>query len=360
MGSFFGKYLRAATFGESHGAAVGVVIEGVPAGLALDVATVQRDLDRRRPGTGPFVSPRREPDLVEILSGLAQGRTLGSPLALLVRNRDVRSSDYDNIRELFRPGHADYTYFRKYGLPPQPGGGRSSARETVGRVAAGAVAKVLLARCGAGVRAWTLAVGGVTAGRVDPGFAETDPLRFCDPDLAERAAEEVKAAMAEGDSVGGLIEVRAEGVPAGWGDPVFDKLDAALGGALLSIGAVKGLEFGDGFKLARMKGSEANDQIGPAGFFTNRAGGVLGGISTGAPIVVRLAVKPTSSIARPQRTVDLAGRERTIQVQGRHDPCLCPRIVPVAEAMTALVLADAFLEQRAHQPFDGEESGGKA
>ncbi len=348
MGSLFGRYLSVATFGESHGPAVGVVVDGLPPGIEIDAADIQRELDRRRPGTSRYVSPRDEPDQVEILSGLAEGRTLGSPVCLVVRNRDVKSGDYAEIGRLFRPGHADYAYFQKYGLPLQPGGGRSSGRETVGRVAAGALAKALLKPHGVGIQAYTLAVGSVAARRIDPDFAETDPLRFADPDLAGRAAELVEEVLAEGDSIGGVIELVAEGVPAGLGDPVFSKLDALLGQAALSIGAVKGVEFGAGFAAAARRGSENNDQLSTQGFLSNHAGGILGGVSTGQPIVMRLAVKPTSSIARPQRTIDLEGREATIKVAGRHDPCLCPRIAPVAEAMTALVLADALLEQRAH------------
>jgi chorismate synthase len=352
MGSTFGRFFRVTTFGESHGRAVGVVVDGVPAGLALAEEDVQKDLDHRRPGVSPFVSPRREPDRVEILSGVAGGRTLGSPVAMVVFNQDARSGDYGSIRELFRPGHADYTYFKKYGLPPQPGGGRASGRETIGRVAGGALAKVLLAPLGVAIRAYTLAVGQVRAVTVDPDFAETDPLRFCDPGLADRAKAEVEAAMSEGDSVGGLVEVTAEGVPAGWGDPVFWKIDATLGMAFFSIGAVKGVEFGDGFVLAGMRGSQSNDPISSKGFLSNRAGGVLGGITTGQPIVAGLAVKPTSSISIEQQTIDIEDRDRIIKVQGRHDPCLCPRVVPVAEAMTALVLADAYLEQKALSIYD--------
>jgi chorismate synthase len=284
---------------------------------------------------------------VEILSGVAEGKTLGSPIALLVRNQDVRSSDYLEIRDLFRPGHADYTYFKKYGLRPQAGGGRASGRETVGRVAAGAVAKAFLEPYGIRIAAYTVRIGLVNARRVDREFAEQDPLRCADPDMADQMSGIVDQARSEGDSVGGIVEVVAEGVPPGLGDPVFYKLDAVLAWAMVSIGAVKGVEFGTGFDLARMRGSQSNDPISAAGFLSNHAGGTLGGIATGQPIVMRLAVKPTSSISRPQRTIDVYGNERTIQIKGRHDPCLCPRIVPVAEAMTALVLADAFLEQQA-------------
>ena len=349
MGSIFGRYFRVSTFGESHGPAMGVIVDGVPSGLPLDAALIQKDLDRRKPGTSSLVSPRKEPDQAEILSGVVDGRTLGTPIAVLVRNQDARGKDYSEIRELFRPGHADFTYFKKYGTPPLPGGGRASGRETVGRVAAGAVARALLAGPGVTIQAYTVAVGSIKAKRLDLEFAEQDPLRCADPDLAADMAAQAAQAKADGDSIGGVVEVAAHGVPAGWGDPVFDKLEASLGSAILSIGGVKGVEFGDGFGLTSMRGSQANDQINAQGFLSNRAGGILGGISTGQPIVFRLAIKPTSSIALEQSTINLAGETRTIQTHGRHDPCLCARIAPVAEAMTALVLADAFLEQVAHQ-----------
>jgi chorismate synthase len=315
--------------------------------MPIDLARIQRELDRRKPGVSRFVSPRGESDEAEILSGVSDGKALGSPIALLVRNRDVRSSDYDEIRELFRPGHADYTYFKKYCIPPQPGGGRASGRETVGRVAAGAVAKILLESHGIRIQAYTAAIGGIRAVRVDRDFAEGDPLRCADPDAAPQMAELVDEARAQGDSVGGIVEVAVDGVPAGLGDPVFHKLDAVLAWAMVSIGAVKGMEFGAGFKLSTMRGSQSNDQMSSQGFLSNNAGGILGGISTGQPIVMRLAVKPTSSISKQQATIDIHGEDRTIEVKGRHDPCLCPRICPVAEAMTALVLADALLERKA-------------
>ncbi|MBI4800476.1 MAG: chorismate synthase [Desulfarculus sp.] len=348
MGSIFGRYLRAATFGESHGPAVGVVVEGLPAGLPVSAELIQRDLDRRRPGQSAFTSARREADQVEILSGVgADGLSLGTPVALLVRNQDARSKDYGDIRRLFRPGHADYTYYYKYGTPPQPGGGRASGRETVGRVAAGALARALLAPLGVGIQACTARVGGVLALARDWAFAQADPLRCPDPEVAQAMAEAVRQALAEGDSLGGVVEVLASGVPVGLGDPVADKLDALLAGAMLGIGGVKGLEVGDGFAVASRRGSANNDQISPQGFLSNHAGGILGGISTGQDIVLRLAVKPTPSIARPQATIDLDGQARTMEIKGRHDPCLCPRIAPVAEAMAALVLADAWLAQRA-------------
>jgi chorismate synthase len=354
MGSWFGRFFKVSTFGESHGVAVGAVVDGMPAGVAIDPDRIQRELDRRRPGTSRFVSPRQESDAVEILSGIAEGRTLGSPIALLVRNRDARPGDYQQIRDLFRPGHADYTYFKKYGIPPQPGGGRASGRETIGRVAAGALAKILLEQNGIRILAYTVAIGTVRAAAVAPAFAEQDPLRCADPNAAEAMAASVDQARSEGDSIGGIVEVRADGVPAGLGDPVFYKLDGVLAWAMTSIGAVKGVEFGAGFALAAMKGSQANDPITSAGFLSNNAGGILGGISTGQPIVIRLAVKPTSSISRPQTTIDLQGRDRSIEIRGRHDPCLCPRICPVAEAMAALVLADAMLEWQATR-LDGSE-----
>jgi chorismate synthase len=290
---------------------------------------------------------------VEILSGLAQGRTLGTPIALLVRNQDARSKDYGALARLFRPGHADYTYFRKYGVPPQPGGGRSSGRETVGRVAAGAVARALLAPLGVVIRACTAQVGTVMALARDWDQVETDPLRCPDAAVAPAMAEQVRQAMAAGDSVGGVVEVVASGLPAGLGDPVCDKLDGLLAGAMLSIGGVKGLEVGDGFAVAARRGSANNDQMDASGFLSNHAGGILGGISTGQDIILRLAVKPTPSIAQVQQTQDLDGRAATLEIKGRHDPCLCPRVAPVAEAMAALVLADAWLAQRAQRGFPG-------
>ena len=347
MGSIFGRYLRAATFGESHGLALGVVVEGVPAGLALSREQIQRDLDRRRPGTSAYVSARQESDQVEILSGWDGERTLGSPLGLLIRNRDARSKDYSALARVFRPGHADYTYFAKYGLPPQPGGGRSSGRETAARVAAGAVARALLARMGVEIISCTVAIAGVNATARDLAFAEGHPLRCADPSAASAMEEAVQAARAAGDSVGGVVEVVATGAPAGLGDPVFDKLDGVLGGALLSIGGVKGVEVGDGFAVTTRRGSANNDQMDGQGFASNHCGGILGGISNGEPIVLRLAVKPTPSISQPQQTQDLDGKPQTIEIKGRHDPCLCPRIGPVAEAMVALVLGDAWLAQRA-------------
>ncbi|MDR1109655.1 MAG: chorismate synthase [Deltaproteobacteria bacterium] len=344
MGSLTGRNFSVMTFGESHGPALGVVIDGLPAGLPISEEDIQRDLDRRRPGRSPYASPRREEDRAEILSGTSQGLTNGAPLAILVRNRDARPADYEDLKTAFRPGHADWTFFRKYGLAPQSGGGRSSGRETLSRVAAGAVARALLAPLGVTVRAASLAIGPVSAQRRDWAFAEANPLRFLDPDLAPLAEETVAGAMAKGDSVGSAVEFLAQGLPAGWGDPVFDKLEASLGRAFFSIGAVRAVEFGDGLAISRMRGSEANDPIGPDGPLSDAHGGVLGGISTGRPLTARLFVKPTPSITVPQLTTDTLGRPVELSVAGRHDPCLAPRLAPVAEAMGLLTLADCFLQ----------------
>ncbi len=350
MSSVYGKCFKVATFGESHGPAVGVIVDGVPVGLELNNQIIQSELDKRKPGTGKFVSQRREPDAVEILSGVdSAGKTLGSPICMIVRNTDSRSKDYESISGMFRPGHADYTYFKKYGVLPQPGGGRSSGRETVARVAAGALAKVILARIGVSLAAYTVRIGNVWAGKVLIGFAMMDPLRCADPDVAEQMKAEITNAMSDGDSIGGIVEVTVDGVPPGLGDPVFDKLDAMLGAAMLSIGGVKGIEFGEGFHAAQLRGSENNDQMGSEGFLSNHAGGILGGISTGQRIVMRLAVKPTASIGIEQQTLDTTGEICRISVKGRHDPCLCPRIAPVAESMAAITLADAWLSNRAFQ-----------
>jgi len=321
----FGRNFRCTTFGESHGLAVGAVVDGCPPGITLAEADIQPYLDRRRPGKSPLESGRQEADRVEILSGIFEEKTTGAPIALVVRNRDVRSEDYDALRDVFRPGHADYTWQAKYGLRDHRGGGRSSGRETLARVAAGAVAVRCLAPCGIAIRGRVVEVHGAT----EPAAMEA----------------EIRAARDAGDSVGGIVEVTASGCPAGLGDPVFGKLDAAIAGAMMGIGAVKGVELGEGFGAARLLGSEMNDPITEAGFASNHAGGVLGGISTGQDIVVRLAVKPTPSIRKPQRTVDTAGKEREISVEGRHDPCIAPRIVPVAECMLAMVILDAMLEQ---------------
>jgi chorismate synthase len=351
-GNSFGKAFVITTWGESHGPAIGVVIDGCPPGLELSDVDVQKELDRRRPGQSTVSTPRKEDDNVEILSGVFQGKTTGTPISMLVKNKDADSSSYDNIKNTPRPGHADYTYQMKYGIRDHRGGGRSSARETVGRVAAGAVAKKILARHGIEILAHVIELGGIKASSSSfeeiRTTAESNPVRCADSDAANAMLEKVKQAKADNDSIGGIVEIIALGVPVGLGEPVFDKLDASLASALMGIGAVKGVEIGAGFTSARMTGSQMNDpfvlQAGKVVCGSNNAGGILGGISSGAPIVCRIAVKPTPSIARPQRTVNLLDLSETeITIQGRHDPAIPPRIVPVAEAMMALVLADHLI-----------------
>lgn len=321
----FGRNFRVTTFGESHGPAVGCVIDGCPPETALSTDDIQPLLDRRKPGTSDLVSPRKEKDTVEILSGVFEGKTTGTPIALLVRNTNQNAKDYEELRNLFRPGHADYTYQQKYGIRDHRGGGRSSGRETVGRVAAGAVALKILAARNIAVTGRILSVHGKTA--------------------PQEIEAEIRKAKGAGDSVGGIAEIVATGCPAGLGDPVFGKLDAAIAAAMMGIGAVKGVEIGDGFLVAGRFGSGNNDPITKNGFLSNHAGGILGGISSGQDIVVRIAVKPTPSIAKPQKTIDVSGNDAEITVKGRHDPCIVPRIIPVAESMLALVLLDALLEQ---------------
>ncbi len=346
MGSTFGRVLRLTTFGGSHGPALGGIVDGVPSGVPLGEGDLQRDLDRRRPGQSAVTTQRQEGDRVEILSGVFEGLTTGTPVGFLVRNQDAASKDYDKIREVFRPGHADYTYFVKYGHRDHRGGGRASGRETVSRVAAGAIAKQILAPLGVQVRACTLRVGDIEARRRDYDEAEKNPVRAPDSEAAVRMAELLLKLREEGDSVGGVVEVTATGVPPGLGDPVFDKLDAVLALAMMSIGTIKAVEIGDGFEATHLRGSQAHDAMDETGFLSNHAGGILGGISTGQDIVMRLAVKPTSSLRVPQQSLNTRGERVTVVTEGRHDPCVCPRVVPVAEAMMALTLADAWLVQK--------------
>lgn len=349
MSNLLGHNFRIMTFGESRGSALGVVIDGLPAGLKVPLEGIQKDLDRRRPGQSLYTTTRQEPDRAEILSGLTRdGRTNGAPLAIIIRNEDDSSHDYDGPARKFHPGHADWAYFQKYGLPPQPGGGRSSGRETVARVAAGAVARLMLAPLGISASAYSIAIGRVRAEEIDPDYAERDLLRFADRNLASQARKEVEAAMSEGDSVGSVVEVNLSGVPAGWGEPVFDKLSASLGSAFFSIGSVRAVEFGDGLTLAARRGSKANDPLGPEGPLSNLHGGLMGGISTGLPIVARLYVRPTPSIAISQRSLSLGGQETLISGESRHDPCLAPQLGPVAEAMALICLADFHLEPNRH------------
>ncbi|MEW6427221.1 MAG: chorismate synthase [Thermodesulfobacteriota bacterium] len=345
-GNSFGQLFRITTWGESHGTAIGVTIDGCPPRLPLSPADIQADLDRRRPGTGGAASPRKEPDRVEILSGIFDGRTTGTPITLVIYNKDAHSKSYDHLKDIFRPGHGDITYLKKYGIRDHRGGGRASARETAARVAAGAVARLLLGRAGIRVVAYTIALGGIRAGRRDLTTIGDNPFACPDPKAALRMAERVEEVKKEGNSLGGIVEIVAAGVPAGLGEPVFDKLDADLAKALMSIGAVKGVEIGSGFAAAESTGIDNNDPILPDGFAANRAGGILAGLSNGDEIVARVAVKPIPSVALEQRTVTVDGRPTTIRIGGRHDISAIPRIVPVCEAMVALTLADHLLRQR--------------
>lgn len=343
----FGENFRITTFGESHGPALGVVIDGIRPGIDINIEDIQRELDRRRPGQSALTTPRKETDQIEILSGVFEGKSTGAPIALLVRNHDSRSRDYEKIKDLFRPGHADFTWQQKFGIRDWRGGGRTSGRETIARVAAGAIAKKILSDIGVRIIGHVIQIGKIRAQHYDESAIEQNPVRCADATAAEQMAAAIITARNDGNSMGGIVEIVASNVPAGWGDPVFNKLDALLAAGMMSIGAVKGVEIGDGFALASQLGSQTNDGITPDGFISNHMGGILGGISNGAPIVVRIAVKPTASIRHEQPTIDTSGQARTIVVPGRHDPCICPRIVPVAEAMMALVLGDAYLRQQA-------------
>jgi chorismate synthase len=351
MSSTFGKIFKLTTWGESHGPALGVIIEGCPAGIPLEVAEIQRELDRRRVGQSKVTTARGERDAAEILSGVYEGVTTGTPISLITYNADADSTKYDNMKAVFRPGHADYTYWRKYGHRDHRGGGRSSARETWGRVAAGAIAKKILATTGTQVFAFAREIGGIAMETFDRDEIEQNIVRCPDPIAAERMIAAILEAKDAKDSLGGIVEVRATGVPVGLGEPTFDKLDALIGQAMLSIPATKGVEIGGGFAVAREHGSDANDAffIGDDGKVhtrSNNAGGTLGGISTGEEIVVRVVVKPTSSIEREQETIDTSLNPRKLTVYGRHDPSVVPRAVPVVEAMLALVLADLYLLNR--------------
>jgi chorismate synthase len=351
MSSSFGTIFKLTTWGESHGPALGVVVEGCPAGLPLAIEDIQAQLDRRRVGQSKVTTPRNEKDRAEILSGVFEGVTTGAPISLITYNGDVDSSKYENLRDVFRPGHADYTYWAKYGHRDHRGGGRSSARETWGRVAAGAIARKVLATAGADIYGFVREIGGIKAETFDRDEIERNIVRSPDPVAAEKMIDAIMAAKEENDSLGGIVEVHALNVPVGLGEPTFDKLDGLIGQAMLSIPAVKGVEIGGGFEVTRLRGSQANDgfavEDGRVHARSNNAGGTLGGLSSGEPIVVRIAVKPTSSVARPQQTVDINLQPREIVVEGRHDPSVCPRAVPVAEAMLANLLADLYLRNRA-------------
>ena len=346
-GNTFGKVFQITTWGESHGTAVGVVVDGCPPGIPLGSEDIQADLDRRRPGQGgPAASPRREPDRVEIFSGIFEGRTTGTPISLVIFNKDAHSKSYDHLKDIYRPGHGDITYQEKYGVRDHRGGGRASARETAARVAAGAVAGKILAQAGIEVCAYTVMLGGIAAQRRDLAEITDNPLFCPDNEAAAAMLARIDEVRRQGDTLGGIVEIRVSGCPAGLGEPVFDKLDGELAKAMMSIGAVKGVEIGRGFAAADLTGSQNNDPITPAGFNGNNAGGILAGISNGDEIIIRAAVKPIPSIAREQHTINRDRQPVTIKVGGRHDISAIPRIIPVCEAMTRLVLADHLLRQR--------------
>ena len=347
-GNTIGKLFSVTSFGESHGPAIGCVVDGCPPGLELTEADIQRELDRRRPGTSRHVTQRREPDSVEILSGVFEGRTTGTPIGLLIRNVDQRSRDYGNIAEMFRPGHADYTYWQKYGARDYRGGGRQSARETAVRVAAGAIARKWLAeRYGVAIRGYMAQLGPMEIDFKTWDSIGENPFFSPDPDIVPELESFMDRLRKSGDSCGARIRVVASGVPVGWGEPVYDKLDSDLAYALMSINAVKGVEIGAGFASVSQKGTEHGDEMSPQGFLSNNAGGILGGISTGQDVVASIAIKPTSSIRLDRRSIDKQGNPVTVNTHGRHDPCVGIRATPIAEAMMALVLADHALRHRA-------------
>jgi len=351
----FGNLFRLTTFGESHGPGVGGVIDGFPAGVDIDMDFIQAELERRRPGQSTLVTPRKETDRVEILSGIFEGKSTGTPIGFLVRNADQHSADYDNLREVFRPSHADYTYHIKYGIRDHRGGGRSSARETVSRMVGGAFAKLALRSLGIRVTAYTSQVGGIALDRDYQGYdfaeIERNPVRCPDARKAEEMAALIAQVKAEGDTVGGIITGVIQGCPAGLGEPVFGKLHAALGAAMLSINAVKGFEYGEGFAGVTARGSEQNDifypKDGHIALHTNHSGGIQGGISNGEDIYFRVAFKPVATLLREQPTVNFQGEKTLVKARGRHDPCVLPRAVPIVEAMAAMVLLDYYLLDKA-------------
>ncbi len=347
-GNSFGRLFTVTTFGESHGLALGCIVDGCPPGMELSEADIQVDLDRRRPGRNRHTTQRNEPDQVKILSGVFEGRTTGTPIGLIVENTDQRSRDYGDIKDKFRPGHADYTYQQKYGIRDYRGGGRSSARETTMRVAAGAIArKYLQQRLGVGIHGYVAQLGPLQLSAKDLSIVDDNPFFCADPDRLGELEAFMDALREEGDSIGAKISVLANNVPPGLGEPVFDKLEADLAHGLMSINAVKGVELGAGFAAVTQRGSEHRDELGADGFSKNDAGGTLGGISSGQDIVASIALKPTSSISVPGKTIDKSGKETEIVTKGRHDPCVGLRATPIAEAMVALVLMDHYLRHRA-------------
>jgi len=346
-GSTFGTNFTITTFGESHGKSVGVVLDGCPPNVELTVEDIQKELDRRRPGQSKVSTPRDESDTVEIYSGVFDGKTTGTPIMMMVFNKNQMSRDYNAVKDLFRPGHADFTYFSKYGIRDHRGGGRSSARETIGRVCAGAVAKKILSKSGITIQAYVIQVGPHKAEKRDLDVIEDNIIRTCDLDAAKKMEEYILEAKDAGDSVGAIVEVTVKGVPVGVGEPVFDRLNAMIAHAIMSIPAVKGIEFGSGFGAALMRGSEHNDEMSKYGFLSNNAGGTLGGMASSQDVVFRFVVKPASSITVPKKGMDLYGNEKTVITEGRHDPCVAPRVVPVAEAMTGVVLVDLIMTDKA-------------
>ena len=347
-GNSFGRLFQVSTFGESHGKALGCIIDGCPPGLEISEADIQIDLDRRKPGTSRHTTQRREPDQVEILSGVFEGKTTGTPIGLMIVNQDQKSKDYTNIKDQFRPGHADYSYFQKYGIRDYRGGGRSSARETAMRVAAGAIAKkYLLETAGIKIRGYISQLGPIKIDLIDWKQVSQNPFFCPDPSKVPELEAYMDALRKEGNSVGAKVTVVAHGVPVGLGEPIFDRLDAELAHALMSINAVKGVEIGDGFETVSQKGTEHRDEMTPEGFLSNHAGGVLGGISTGQDVIAHIALKPTSSLHLPGRSINTSGEPVEVITKGRHDPCVGIRATPIAEAMMALTLMDHFLRHRA-------------
>jgi chorismate synthase len=338
----FGDIIRVTTFGESHGSAVGAVLDGIKPNIEISEADIQSELDRRKPGQSSVSTQRKEEDTVHILSGIFEGRTTGTPICMIINNKDQDSSKYDALRNVFRPGHADFTFWKKYGLRDHRGGGRSSGRETAGRVCAGAVAKKILSDRNILIYAYALEIAGIRGVKEDLSFIEKNSVRSADPEIAVLMEQAIVKAKSEKESVGGIVRLVVKNAPAGLGDPVFYKLDARLGMAFFSIGAVKGVEFGIGFESAKLRGSENNDQMNADGFMSNNSGGILGGISNGNDIISNIAVKPTPSIFKNQGTINTLGKEENIKIEGRHDPCIVPRIIPVIESMAALVILDAL------------------
>jgi chorismate synthase len=356
-GNSFGTIFKITTWGESHGKALGVVIDGCPPRMDLAVEDIQKELDRRRPGQGMGSSSRKERDRVEILSGIFEGKTTGTPISLIVWNEDVDSRPYEEMKNIFRPGHADFTYQSKYGIRDYRGGGRASARETVARVAAGAIAKKILEQEDIKILAYTLELGGIRVEKIDYEEIDINLFRCPDSNAVTEMGKRIEEAKVQGDTVGGIVEIFIQGCPPGLGEPVFDKLEADLAKALMSIGGVRGVEIGAGFGVARMLGSQCNDPLGHTGFEKNDAGGILGGISNGADVLLRVAVKPIPSIQQEQRTVDNNGKSVSIRVRGRHDVSAIPRIVPVCEAMAAIVLTDHLLRQKVYGSYGDGKRG---